>query len=161
MKLEVVGIIDLRAQRVEGNLKRSSESPMHTIIFRERPDVHAIIHSHSTHATAFAVAGKSISIVCTEGLAVNGPLPAAEYACPGTEEQGRAALRSLQGPPPVNGTLRHHSVLTIGPNLERAYNIAYRIELSTQIYFLASQIGMPTALMDEQVSEIRKVYLKK
>jgi ribulose-5-phosphate 4-epimerase/fuculose-1-phosphate aldolase len=57
--------------------------------------------------------------------------------------------------------LRNHGELTIGSNLERAYNIAYRVELSAQIYFLASQIGMPTALMDEQVSEIRRVYLKK
>jgi L-ribulose-5-phosphate 4-epimerase len=59
MKSEDVGIIDLHGQRVEGNLKPSSESPMHTFIFRERPDVDAIIHSHLVHATAFAVAGKA------------------------------------------------------------------------------------------------------
>lgn len=162
MKPEDIVIVDLQGGPVEGNLKPSSESPMHTFIFRERSDVNAIIHSHSTYAIAFAVAGKSIPIVCTEGLAVNGPVPVADYACPGTEEQGHVALKALQGPPAVTGVLlRNHGVLTIAPNLDRAYNIAYRIELSAKIYFLASQIGTPTILTDEQVAEIRRVYLKK
>ena len=162
MKPEDVVVVGLDGHLVEGQRKPSSETPMHAFLYRERPDVNAVVHAHSPFAVAFSVIGKSIPILCTEGLVVKGPIPVAEYACPGTEDQGRVAVQALQGPPAVTGVLlRNHGVLTIGPDLDRAYLIAYRLELSARIYHLACQIGNPVALTKEQLTEIQQVYANK
>ncbi len=144
---------------VDGRYVPSSETLMHTIFYREKPEINAVIHTHSLHALAFAVAGLRLPVVSTEGLAAGGPVPVTEYACPGTEAQGWAALRAMQGPPPVSGVLlRNHGVLVAAPSLGRAFSIAYQIELSAQVYFMALQIGKPTILTEEQIEEIHTTY---
>ncbi len=162
MTPEDVVIVGLDGCRVDGHQNPSSETPMHTFLYRERPDVKAIVHAHSPYAVAYSVVGQGIPILCTEGLVIKGAVPVAEYACPGTEEQGGVALKALEGPPAVTGVLlRNHGVLTIGPDLDRAYLFAYRLELSARIYHLASQIGTPVALTEEQIAELQQVYANK
>lgn len=162
MEAEDLVIVNLNGDVVEGNHKPSSETPMHTTIYKNMPAVKAVIHSHSPYALAFAAVGRGIPIICTEGLAVGGPIPVAAYACPGTEAQGWAAIKAMKGPPPVTGTLlKNHGVLATGANLTQAYSIACKIEMAAKICFLASQIGRPDILTDEQIKEIRSVYLGK
>ncbi len=160
--VEDLVITDLNGAIIEGNHKPSSEIPMHTAIYNNMPGVNAVVHTHSPYALAFATVGKSIPVISTEGLAVRGPIPLAEYACPGTEAQGRAAIKAMKGPPPVTGTmLRNHGVLATGASLTQAYAVACRIEMAAKIFFLALQIGNPDILTDEQINEIRSVYLTK
>jgi L-ribulose-5-phosphate 4-epimerase len=162
LKPEDVVVVGFDGCVVEGSRTPSSETPMHTYLFRNCPEVNAVVHSHSVHSIAFSAVGRSIPIISLEGLVVKGPVPVADYACPGTEEQGRTALKALQGPPEVTGVLlRNHGLLAVGADLDKAYQIAYRIELSAHIYFLSLQLGTPTALTDEQLDEIRRVYLNK
>jgi len=162
MTAEDMAITDLNSAVIEGVHTPSSEMPMHTAVYKNMPHVNAVIHSHSPFALAFAVVGKSIPIVSTEGLAVRGPIPVAEYACPGTEEQGLAAIKAMKGPPAVTGVLlKNHGVLATGTSLSQAYSIACRIEMAAQVFFLSSQIGNPDILTDEQIKEIKRVYLNK
>ena len=156
---EDVVIVDLQGQVVEGHYQPSSEAPMHTQVLKERPDVSCIVHSHSPYATAFAVIGRGIPVICTEGLIVRGPVAVAEYACPGSAHAGALALKALEGPPRVNGILlRNHGALAIGKDAEEAFNVACRIEISAHIYHLALQVGQPIALTDEQIAEIKATY---
>ena len=162
MTAEDLVIIDLNGVVVEGNHKPSSEAPMHITIYKNIPAVKAIVHTHSPYALAFAAAGRSIPIISTEGLAVHGPVPVADYACPGTEAQGLAAIKAMKGPPNVTGTLlKNHGVLATGTTLSHAYSTACRIEMAAKIFFLALQIGNPAILTDEQIEEIRSVYFSK
>jgi L-ribulose-5-phosphate 4-epimerase len=159
---EDVVVVGLDGRVVEGNRTPSSETPMHTYLFRNSSKVNAVVHSHSVHSIAFSVVGRGIPIVSLEGVIVKGPVPVTDYACPGTEKQGQVALKALQGPPEVAGVLlRNHGLLAVGADLDKAYQIAYRIELSAHIYFLAMQLGTPVALTDAQLDEIRSVYLNK
>lgn len=159
---EDIVIIDLDGATIGGGLKPSSETPMHTTVYKNMPDVKAVVHTHSPYALAFAIVGRSIPVISTEGLAIRGPIPVAQYACPGTEAQGWAAMKAMQGPPSVIGTLlKNHGVLATGTNLSRAYATACRIEMAAKIYFLALQIGNPDILTDEQIKEIKNVYLRK
>ena len=161
MQPEDIVIIDLNGNVVDGRHKPSSETPMHTLILRERADVNAVIHTHSMYVLAFAVLGRAIPLFCTEGLAIGGPVPVAEYACPGTAATGQAALKALEGPPPVNGVLlRNHGALAIGTDLEQAFGIACRIEIVARIYHLSLQIGEPVAFTEEQIGEIRSRYIR-
>jgi len=162
LNVEDLVIIDPDGAIIEGNHKPSSETPMHTTMYKNMPDVKAVVHTHSPYALAFATVGRSIPVISTEGLAVRGPIPVAEYACPGTEAQGWAAMRAMQGPPAVKGALlKNHGVLTTGANLSQAYAIACRIEMAAKVFFLALQIGNPDILTDEQIKEIRNVYFRK
>lgn len=162
IRAEDLVIIDLNGATIEGTLKPSSETPMHLTVYKNMPEVNAVVHTHSAYALAFATVGRSIPVISTEGLAIRGPIPVAQYACPGTEAQGWAAMKAMQGPPSVTGTLlKNHGVLTTGTNLSRAFAAACRIEMAAKIYFLAIQIGNPDILTDEQIKEIRNVYLRK
>jgi L-fuculose-phosphate aldolase len=162
MSEEDLVIIDLNGSAVEGKYKPSSETPMHTTVYKNMREVKAIAHTHSPYALAFATVGRSIPVISTEGLAVRGPIPVADYACPGTEAQGRAAIKAMKGPPHVMGTLlKNHGVLIIGANLSHAYSVACRIEMAAKVFFLALQIGEPDILTDDQIKEIRSVYLRR
>jgi L-ribulose-5-phosphate 4-epimerase len=162
LKPEDVVLVGLDGHVIEGSRTPSSETPMHTYLFRNCSNVGAVVHSHSVYSIAFSAVGRSIPIISLEGLVVKGPVPVADYACAGTEKQGEVALKALQGPPQVMGVLlRNHGLLAVGANLDQAYQIAYRIELSAQIHFLALQLGTPVALTDEQLDEVRRVYLNK
>lgn len=155
-------IIDQNGAVVEGAHRPSSETPMHITIYKNMPKAAAVVHTHSPYALAFATAGRGIPVISTEGLAVRGPVPVAEYACPGTEAQGRVAVKAMKGPPQVTGTLlKNHGVLTTGTTLTEAYATACRIEIAAKVYFLALQIGTPDTLTDEQINEIRTAYLSK
>jgi L-ribulose-5-phosphate 4-epimerase len=152
-------IIDNAGTPLEGAHKPSSETPMHVAIYKTMPNSAAVVHTHSVYAMAFAVLGRSIPIVCTEGLAVRGPVPVAEYACPGTEAQGLVAVEAMKGPPLVTGALlRNHGVVTMGKTLEDAYATACRIEMAAKIYFLAVQLGTPNILTQKQLDEINSLY---
>jgi L-ribulose-5-phosphate 4-epimerase len=162
MSEEDMVIIDLNGNAIEGKYKPSSETPMHTTVYKNITDAKAVVHTHSPFAMAFAVVGRSIPIISTEGLAVRGPIPVADYACPGTEAQGWSAIKAMKGPPYVMGTLlKNHGVLVTGTNLSHAYSVACRIEMAAKVYFLALQIGEPDVLTDDQIKEIRSVYLRK
>ncbi len=156
---EDIVIIDLHGRVIDGQHEPSSETPMHTLVLRERPDVGSVVHTHSKYAMALAVVGKRIPLICTEGLIVRGPVPVAEYASPGSEAAGKAALEALEGPPTVMGVLlRNHGVLAIGRDANQAFNVACRIEISAQVYHLALQVGEPTALTADQIAEIRAIF---
>lgn len=152
-------VISPEGDVIEGKYQPSSEMPMHLAVYKHLPKTTAVVHTHSAHALAFAVVGRSIPIISLEGLDARGPVPVAEYACAGTEALGRAAVKALQGPPPVTGTLlKNHGVLTCGNTLFEAYATACRIEISAKVYFMALQIGTPDVLTQEQIEEIRVVY---
>ena len=162
MSEEDLVVTDLNGGHVEGRHKSSSETPMHTTVYKNMNEVKAIAHTHSPFALAFATVGRSIPVISTEGLAVRGPIPVADYAYPGTEAQGWSAVNAMKGPPYVMGTLlKNHGVLVTGANLSHAYSIAYRIEMAAKVFFLALQIGEPDTLTDDQIKEIRNVYLRK
>lgn len=160
MTTEDLVIINQYGEVIEGGYKPSSEMPMHLAVYKHMPKSAAVVHTHSPYALAFAAVGRSIPIICTEGLTARGPVPVAEYACPGTDAQGRVAVVALQGPPFVTGTLlKNHGVLTCGTTLSEAYATACRIEISAKVYFLALQIGTPDVLTPEQLAEIKAMYL--
>ena len=72
MKVEDIVIVDLQGQLVDGTLKPSSETPMHTLIYRECPEVNAVVHTHAPHALVLASLGREIPFFCNENLLIGG-----------------------------------------------------------------------------------------
>jgi len=153
MRPEDIVVIDPKGRLVDGRNKPSSETPMHTVILRRMPDVGAVVHTHSPYAIAFACTGCELPVICTELLAIGGPVPVAPYACPGSAQAGQMVVDTYASRPGLKCLLlRNHGSVAIGANLNEAYQNAYKLEMGAQVYHLALQSGRsPILLTNEQI----------
>lgn len=137
-----------------GPLKPSSEWRIHLDLLRARPEIGAVVHTHSTYATALAMARRGIP-ACHYMIAAfgGGDVRCADYARFGTRELSDAALVALKN---RNGCLlANHGMITIGPTLDKTMWLAVELETIAKQYVLSLQIGGPVLLTDEQIEEAR------
>lgn len=119
---EDVVLVDPEGKLIEGNLEPSSETPMHTGIYRARPEVGGIVHTHAPYATALACMGLEIPPVhyMLAALSDEGRVPIADYATYGTEDLARncaAALGTSHGA----CLLCNHGTIAVGDSVAKAY----------------------------------------
>jgi L-fuculose-phosphate aldolase len=133
--------------RYDGPLKPSVEWRFHLDIMKSRPDVSAVVHTHSTFATVLAILGRDIPAVHYMIAAFGGDtVRCAAYA---TKELSDNALKALEG---RNGCLlANHGMIAAGPSLARAMWLAEELELLAKQYFHALQIGVPMILSKEEI----------
>lgn len=152
-------VLDMTGRVIDGDRKPSSEYLMHVAIYRDRPDVHAIMHTHSVYASAMAVARKSIPPIL-EDLAqlVGGAVPVAEYARAGTQDLANLVVRALGK---CNAVLMaNHGLVGVGRTLEEAMQVCQIVEKSAQVYMWAELIGTPVILPAQEVDVLRNNYLE-
>jgi ribulose-5-phosphate 4-epimerase/fuculose-1-phosphate aldolase len=163
MKPDDIVVIDLNGEFVEGILKPSSEYQLHAEIYKARPDVNGVVHTHSKFGIAFASTSMEIPVSNIELLAVGGPIPVAPYFIPGTLEVALSAASYFTEKPRLKALLlQNHGMVAIGETLDKAYQNAYKTETGAEIYFIALQLGKDVnVLSDKQISEIFSRYQKK
>lgn len=151
----IVTSIDMEV--VEGAHRPSVAHNLWTAILRARPDIHAIVHTHSTHATAFSVVGEAIPIV-TETMAnwFGKPIPATSYMHVEHPSFVSAPVELLGDGFGV--LLGRHGPITVGKNLEYALERAVTLEEGAKIYFVAQAIGEPTLFSLEEASSSFDFY---
>jgi len=147
LKPEDVIVIDEHGNVVEGKGKPSSETPMHTLAYRRRADVHAAIHTHSPVATAWSVAQREIPPV-TVGQVLTGPVPIALYCRPGTEQVGEAAMEAMGSGYAV--ILQNHGPFVVGPTLEMALAVAFIVEEAAIVASHATMLSDSLRTMTQQ-----------
>lgn len=155
-----VVVIDPDGQVVEGKWKPTSEIHLHTIFYRERPDVGAVIHSHAPYATVFAIANEPLPMVLAETAPfLGGPVKVAPYARTGTRELADCVLETIgQG---VAILLANHGLLTVGPDLDKAYRASLSAELTARFVYMARAMGArPVALDPVEVAALREIILR-
>lgn len=158
MSIKDISIVDLTGNLVEG-LKPSSETAMHTAIYRNLPDVGSICHTHSNFAITFAMIGDDIPMANIELLACGAPIPVAPWASPGTLKAGEVTVKIFKDRPELKVVLlRKHGMVAIGTSLDHAFEMAFNAEVGFQCYFQALQLGKPEPITDEQFAEIKAVY---
>ncbi|MTI94290.1 MAG: class II aldolase/adducin family protein [Firmicutes bacterium] len=158
LQSEDIVIMDLGGQVREGSRKPSSEQPLHRAIYRGRPDIQAVVHTHSVYASALAVARKPIP-ACVEDLVqiVGGAVRVADYCLPGTEELGECTLRALEG---RNGALlANHGVIGCGRTLTEALTVCKIIEKAAKITLAAQAVGGVVELAESDIQAMRTYYL--
>ncbi len=136
----------------QGPLKPSSEWRFHLDILRARPDIGAVVHTHSTYATALAIARRSIP-ACHYMVAAfgGGDVRCSSYARFGTKELSNAALVALDG---RNGCLlANHGAIAVGSTLDKAMWLAVELETLAKQYLLSLQIGGPVLLTEREIEE--------
>ncbi|MCC7355618.1 MAG: L-ribulose-5-phosphate 4-epimerase [Anaerolineae bacterium] len=152
-------ILDADGNLVEGDLKPSSDTATHLYIYRHRPDVHGVVHTHSPYATAFAALGRPIPVYLTAVAdEFGGPIPVGGLAMIGGEEIGREVVRGIGDSPAI--LLKNHGVFTVGPNAEAAVKAAVMVEDVARTVYYALTLGQPGEIPAELVARLRRRYVE-
>jgi L-ribulose-5-phosphate 4-epimerase len=156
---ESMVVVDLDGKVVEGNHKPSSDTFAHVYVYRHRPDVNGVVHTHSTFATAWAAVGRPIpavlTAICDE---FGGPVPVGAYAKIGGDEIGREIIRSIGDSPAV--LMKNHGVFTVGKTPEAAVKAAVMVEDVARTVFYALQLGQPEEIPAEEIARAHRRYLE-
>ena len=143
-------ILDMNGNVVEGERGPSSDTATHLWLYRHRPDVNGIVHTHSNYATAFAAANRPIPPVLTAiADEFGGPIPVGGYASIGGKEIGEEILRTIGTSCAI--LMKNHGVFTIGATVEKALKAAVMTEDVAKTVWLAYQLGDPDELSSEEI----------
>jgi L-fuculose-phosphate aldolase len=148
-------LVDPEKNVLEGALEPSSETPMHTGIYRARPQVGAVVHTHSRFATTLACLGLEMPPVhyMLTTLSQDGRIHLAPYATYGTEELAGYASEAL-GEIHNACLLQNHGTITVGESAEEAFSRTVVLEEMAEIYYRARLAGEPILLSPEQLEEV-------
>ena len=160
-----VVIVDGRGEVVDGPRKPSSETPLHTMVMRARPDVRAIVHTHSHYSTVVSCIRPALPPILTEVcLAVGARVPVTRYGLTGTPDFGESVVEALE-PDSRAVILKNHGLVCFGASLEAALGVAEVVEEAARVYIhaLAANGGrepdlVPEALIPEMAERFRRTY---
>ncbi len=146
-----MAIVDLDGAIIEATHGPSTDTASHLSIYRRRPDVRGIVHTHSNYATAFAAVGKPIP-VCLTAIAdeFGTTIPCAPYVRIGDQEIGETVLQHIGAAPAI--LLGQHGVFTIGKTVQKALKAAVMVEDVAKTVWLAVQIGQVRELPAEEIA---------
>jgi len=141
----------------DGPLAPSTEWRFHLDITRARPEVGAIVHTHSTYATTLATARKGIP-ACHYMIAAAGgsTIRCADYATYGTKELSDNALAALEER--TCCLLANHGMIATGANLDKAMWLAVELETIARQYYLSLSIGGPVVLPDDEIARVMEGF---
>jgi len=135
-------ICDLHGELVEGDLSPSSDAATHGYVYRARPDVGGVAHTHSAYATAWAIHGEPIPCVMTAMAdEFGGEIPVGPFALIGDEQIGRGVVEALTGHRSPAVLMRAHGVFTVGPTPRAAVKAAVVCEDVARTVHLAGALG--------------------
>ncbi|HUY15133.1 MAG TPA: L-ribulose-5-phosphate 4-epimerase [Terriglobia bacterium] len=140
--------------KIEGRWKPSVDLCHHLYIYRHRPEIGGIIHTHSNYATSFALLGRSIPAYLTAIADEFGEeIPCAPYTDNTGDAMGEAILKYMNQAPAI--LLAHHGAFAFGPTPRAALKAAVMLEDVAKTCHLALLLGKPQPLPRQ---EVRKWY---
>ena len=153
---EMISVVDLDGKLIEG-LKPSSELEMHMILYRNREDVNAVIHTHPVYTTVLACLREDLPAI-DYMIAVTGAtkVRCAEYASYGTKELAENAYKAMGNSLAV--ILANHGLTTAGKDIANAFNITVQVEYISNLYIKAKNIGEPIILPDDEMNSMLEKF---
>ena len=150
-------VVDLDMQVIDGEYRPSVATNLWTAILKKRPEIHAVVHSHSPYATAFSVINQPIPII-TETMAdwFGQPIPVAPYAHLEDDHFVSGPLETLGEGFAV--LLGQHGPITIGNTLNHALERAVTLEEAAKTYAVARGLGEPLLFTANQAQRSFDYY---
>jgi L-fuculose-phosphate aldolase len=143
--------------RWSGPVRPSTEWRFHRDILAARPDVGAVLHTHSRHATALACRGEDLpAFHYMVAVAGGASIRCAAYHTFGTQQLSEAALAALEGRKTC--LLAHHGMIATGPTPERALALAAEVENLCATYLLARQAGPVPVLPEAEMNRVIELF---
>ena len=153
LKVDDIVFVSLDGKFEEKKMKPSSEWRFHKDIYLNKKEANAIVHAHSTHATAVSTHGKSIpAFHYMVALAGGNDIKCADYATFGTEELSQNIIKALENRKAC--LMSNHGQVAFEKNLNKAFALAQEIENICQQYINALKIGKPKILSDDEMIKI-------
>lgn len=144
-----------------GSRRPSSETPLHCLVYATRPDVSAIVHTHSPHATTLAVLGMPIPAVhYMIAVADTTEVAVADYATYGTPELARNVRDAFRAPAKAC-LIANHGLIAGGGSLREAAVVAEAMETLAGLYYRTLAVGKPVILTDQQMADVQAKYRAK
>jgi L-fuculose-phosphate aldolase len=156
MTPDMMVIVDLEGKKVAGDRDPSTELPMHLEVYRNRPDVNAVVHAHPPLATGFAVAGIPLTrAVLAEVITTLGSIPIAAYGTPSTAELPEAVRKYIKAHDGM--LLANHGAVTCGPTVMAAYYKMETIEHFAKISLVARLLGREHLISRDEVERLQNL----
>ena len=153
---EQVALVDLATGEAIHGVP-SYELPMHLAVYRSRPEVGAIVHTHSPYVTALSVLRRPLPPIIDEMvLYLGGTIEVTEYAFTGTDAVGTNVVRTLGDRNAV--LLANHGNVCVGRDLAQALHVALVMESCARVYVEALRLGTPVELPNEAVVAGRRMF---
>ena len=151
--------VDENGKKLEGKLNPSSEIKMHMRVYKERPDVTAVVHAHPPVATAFTVADIELDqYILPEAVLTIGNVPTCDYGTPSTMEIPDSLDPYLQNHDAF--LLRNHGALTVGCNLNKAFFVMEEVEFNAVICKHAMDLGAVHEISNNQLKKLMDLRKK-
>lgn len=155
---EDIVISDMQGYVICGDRRPSIELPLHLELYNNRQDIGAIVHTHSTYATALACAHKPIGPIVEEMVqVVGGDVRVAKYALPGSQQLADKVFAALRDRYAV--LLANHGMIGVAKALKEALKVCEIVEKAAKITVLCNMVGQPVPISFEDVQEMRKSYI--
>ncbi len=153
LQIDDIVFVSLNGQFDEKKQKPSSEWKFHRDIYKNKREANAIVHSHSTNATAVSAHGKSVpAFHYMVALAGGNDIKCADYATFGTEELSNNVIRALENRKAC--LMSNHGQVAFEKSLDKAFELAQEIENICHQYINALRIGVPKILSNNEMNKI-------
>jgi len=155
---EDIVIVDSKGNMVEGKWKASVDLKDHLYIYRNKPNLYGIIHTHSPYACSFAMLHQEIPC-CSTTLAneVGGSVPISKYSPVGEGGIGSAVIEAIGDKNAC--LLANHGVIAVGISVRHALVAAVMLEDGAKVYHLAKCKGDPIPLHPSEIEKAKNVFL--
>jgi L-fuculose-phosphate aldolase len=157
MEADDLLIVDLQGKVLASAKDRrpSSETPMHLEVYRQRPDVRAVIHAHPIFATALTVVGQDFpDDILPEVALTLGRVPVSDYATPSSREDADVIRPLIRDHNAI--LLRQHGSLTVGKNLDETLIHLERLEHVAEVFHHARLLGNVARIPPEELEKLMK-----
>lgn len=143
---------------LDGHMKPSVDLGIHLYLYRHRPDVFGVTHTHSRYATSFALSGDGMPAALTPLThMIGGGVPRTRWATPGAEDTGAAILEAV-GDTGLAALADRHGVFTLGTSASHSFKIALYLEEAATTIRLAMSSGPVTPLPDEEIDRCARWF---
>jgi len=157
LRPEDIVVINFDGEPVEEGLIPSIESMMHILIYRERKDVRAVVHTHSLFASVLSVSNLPLPPILDEQtLILGGEIEVVKYSPPGSEELARDVASAIRE---KNGViLQNHGAVAVGRGMREAIIAAELLERASKIYVLSKLLGRVSTIPEDVLSFEREIF---
>ena len=159
MTPEYICKVNENCEVLEANpgFKPSCEVKMHLEVYKNRPDIGAVVHAHPPYATTFVIARMPLDKpVVAEAVITLGPVPVADYATPSTKEVPEAVAKYVKDYDAM--LLANHGALAYGDSLMNAYYKMESLEYYARLLYQSMQLGRAVELTDSEVDRLYDAF---
>jgi L-fuculose-phosphate aldolase len=160
LKTGDIVLVDIHTLKYEGSIKPSSEKMLHAEIYRTRPEINAVIHTHQVNASTCAAARREVPPILDDMAQIIGPsIRVAPYALPSTRKIVKGTVKALKGR--MAALMANHGAVCIGRDMEEAFVVCHVLEKACKVFIESEFLGGAKSINGVEAYLMHQVFLKK